>query len=83
MSHQRSNDATDRSESHSSSLAGDLLHGADAIALFVFGHVKHRRKIYHYASDARVRMPVFRIGAALCARKSTLLRWIAEQESRG
>ena len=82
MSDQRSNHATDRSKSHSS-LADDLLRGADDIALFVFGDVKHRRKIYYFGNDAKVRMPVFRIGNVICARKSTLLRWIAEQESRG
>ena len=68
MSDQHSNHATDRSESHSSSLDGVLLHGAHAIALFVLGVVKHRRKVYYYGSDGKVRLPVFRIGAALCAR---------------
>lgn len=63
-------------------IADDLLRGADAIATFVFGSPKHRRKVYYYASDARTRMPVFRIGATICARKSTLLEWIAEQEAR-
>ena len=81
MSDQHPGHATDQSESHSSSLARDLLRGADAIALFVFGDVKHRRKIYYFGNDAKVRMPVFRIGNVICARKSTLLRWIAEQEN--
>lgn len=62
------------------SLADDLLRGADAIATFVFGGAKHRRKVYYYASDAKLRMPVFRIGATICARKSTLLAWIEGQE---
>jgi hypothetical protein len=62
-------------------LADDLLRGADAIATFVFGSVKHRRKVYYYASDAKLRMPVFRIGAIICARKSTLLEWIEQQEA--
>lgn len=62
-------------------LADDLLHGAEAIAVFVFGDVKHRRKVYYYASDAKVRMPVFRIGNVICARKSKLLEWIEVQES--
>ncbi|NJO54516.1 MAG: hypothetical protein HC829_06450 [Bacteroidales bacterium] len=61
-------------------LADDLLRGADAIATFVFGSTKHRRKIYYYASDAKVRMPVFRIGNVICARKSTLRNWIEKQE---
>lgn len=61
-------------------LAGDLLRGADEIAEFVFGSAKHRRKIYYYATDAKLRMPVFRIGNIICARKSTLLEWIRLQE---
>lgn len=62
-------------------LADDLLRGADAIAEFVFGSAKHRRKIYYYyASDAKIRMPHFRIGNVVCARKSTLLAWIKQQE---
>lgn len=61
-------------------LAGDLLHGADAIAEFLFGSPDHRRKIYYYTSDARVRMPHFRLGSVICARKSTLIDWIARQE---
>ncbi|MCZ7641872.1 MAG: hypothetical protein M5U33_02770 [Pseudorhodoplanes sp.] len=49
---------------------------------FVFGNAKHRRKIYYYATDAKARMPVFRIGAIICARKSTLLEWIERQEGK-
>jgi hypothetical protein len=37
-------------------------------------------QIYYYATDAKLRMPVFRIGAIICARKSTLLEWIRQQE---
>ncbi len=61
-------------------LADDLLRGADAIALFVFGDVKHRRKVYYYAGEAKVRMPTFRMGNVICARKSSLLDWIDRQE---
>lgn len=61
-------------------LGDDLLHGAEAIAVFVFGNEKHRRKVYHYASDAKVRLPVFRIGNVICARKSKLIAWIEAQE---
>ena len=60
------------------SLAGDLLRGADQIAGFLFGNPKERRKIYHLAETSR--LPVFRLGAVVCARKSTLLSWIIEQE---
>ncbi len=61
-------------------LAEDLLRGADAIALFVFGDAKARRKVYYYASEAKVRMPTFRMGNVICARKSKLIDWIERQE---
>ena len=61
-------------------LADDMLRGAAAIAVFVFGDRKKRRKVYYYASDAKVRLPVFRMGNVICARKSTLRTWIAQQE---
>jgi hypothetical protein len=62
------------------SLADDILRGADQIAAFVFGNPGERRKIYHLAEKSR--LPVFRLGSVLCARKSTILGWVAEQESR-
>lgn len=62
-------------------LAADLLHGAEAIAIFVFGDIRHRRKVYYYASDAKMRLPTFRIGNVICARKSKLLEWIEMQEA--
>ncbi|HEX4409039.1 MAG TPA: DNA-binding protein [Xanthobacteraceae bacterium] len=58
----------------------DLLRGADEIAEFVFGDRKHRRKVYHLVATSR--MPTFKIGSMICARKSVLLQWIAEQEKR-
>lgn len=62
-------------------IGDDLLHGAEAIAVFVFGDVKHRRKVYYYASDAKIqRIPIFRIGSVICARKSKLIQWIETQE---
>lgn len=62
-------------------LADDLLRGADAIAIFVFGEAKARRKVYYYAGEAKVRMPTFRMGNVICARKSRLLDWIEQQEA--
>ena len=62
-------------------LADDLLRGADAIAIFVFGNVKARRKVYYYAGEAKVRMPTFRMGNVICARKSKLMNWIEQQEA--
>jgi hypothetical protein len=61
-------------------LAADILRGADEIAEFVFGSTKFRRRVYYYATDAKLRMPVFRIGSIICARKSKLLGWIEQQE---
>lgn len=58
-------------------LAADILRGADAIA-------KHlgfpRRAIYHLVSKGG--LPHFRLGETVCARKTTLSSWIAEQEAR-
>lgn len=53
----------------------DLLTGAEAIAAFL--GVKPRR-VYHLTETQR--LPVFRIGSTLCARRSTLQRWIEEME---
>lgn len=63
------------------SLSGDLLRGADAIALYLFGNAGQRRKVYHLAETSR--LPIFRLGSVLCARRSILIKWIAEQEGRG
>jgi hypothetical protein len=59
-------------------LADDLLRGADKIAQYLFGSPSERRKVYHLAEAQR--LPVFRMGGVLCARKSTLLEWISQQE---
>jgi hypothetical protein len=61
-------------------LAGDLLRGADEIAAFIFGDRGSRRKVYYLAECSR--LPVFRLGSVLCARRSVLLNWIAGQERR-
>lgn len=66
---------------HDGPLAPDLLRGADRIAEFLFGDAKERRKVYHLAETSR--LPVFRLGAMLCARRSVLMNWIATQEQRG
>jgi hypothetical protein len=63
-----------------SPLGDDILQGADAIARFVFGDSKHRRKVYYLTGDAKKGIPYFKIGSLICARKSTLLRWIEQQE---
>ena len=61
-------------------LADDLLHGADEIAEFIFGKRGSRRKVYYLSECAR--LPVFRLGTMLCARRSVLMGWIEGQESR-
>ena len=61
--------------------ADDLLSGASAIAGFLGWS---RRRLYYEADGGRIkatRFPVFRIGITLCARKSTLLRWLADREA--
>ncbi|WMT88667.1 DNA-binding protein [Pelagibacterium sp. 26DY04] len=57
-------------------LADDLLNGAKEIAAFMG---LPARSIYH-AIEAGT-LPCFRIGAKICARKSTLLTWVAAQEA--
>ncbi|MDX1922441.1 MAG: hypothetical protein SFW65_04870 [Alphaproteobacteria bacterium] len=61
-------------------LAPDLLRGADEIAAFLFGDKAQRRKVYHLAETSR--LPVFRLGSVLCARRSVLMAWISSQEQR-
>jgi hypothetical protein len=61
-------------------LADDLLRSADEIAEFIFGARGSRRKVYYLAECTK--LPVFRLGSVLCARRSVLLNWIAGQESR-
>lgn len=67
-------------------LADDILEGADAIADFLFRVTsddqrgRNRRKVYHLAESSR--LPIFRLGSLLCARKSKLLDFIAAQENK-
>lgn len=66
-------------DARATDLADDLLRGADEIAQYILGDPRQRRKIYHMAENSRI--PTFRLGSMLCARRSTLLRWIAQQEA--
>ena len=63
-------------------LSEDLLEGAAAIAAFIFGDATKRRRVYQLAGTGRGqnKLPVFRLGETLCARKSTLRQWIANRE---
>jgi hypothetical protein len=60
--------------------AGDMLREADAIAAFLFGDAKQRRRVYHLVQTGS--LPHFRLGMAIYGRKSVLLQWIAQQEAR-
>lgn len=55
--------------------SGDLLIGAKAIgqALGIT-----RRQVFHLQEKKLI--PTFRLGASVAARRSTLMRWLAEQE---
>jgi hypothetical protein len=63
-------------------LGDDLLRGALEIALFVFGKAgpKERRRVYWL--DAIGALPTFRMGAIICARRSTITRDILQREAR-
>lgn len=69
------------SDNEHTTLAADLLRGAHKIAEFLFGSPSERRKVYHLAETSR--LPVFRLGSVLCARRSVLKEWIMQQEDRG
>jgi len=60
--------------------SSDLLRGADQIAEFLYGSPGNRRKVYHLAETSR--LPIFRLGSVLCARRSVLLDWVSAQEKR-
>lgn len=56
----------------------DLLQGAGEIAAFLFGDASQRRRVYRLRDKGR--LPVFKIGGRLCARRSALRTWLADQE---
>jgi hypothetical protein len=56
----------------------DLLVGAEAIAMFMFGDPDATRRIYH-AWDAHG-LPAFKVGQTLWARKGALVAWVAAKE---
>jgi hypothetical protein len=68
------------SETTDVNLADDLLVGAAAISEFMFGDRRKRRKVFYLAG--RSRLPIFRLRSQLCARKSTLRKFIENQENR-
>ena len=55
--------------------AADFLWGAKQIAQYLFGSdLRAARRVY-YLTEKRA-LPYFRMGKALCARKSALTSWI-------
>lgn len=61
--------------SDNDNLAADILRGAEAISAFIG---LPRRSVYHAVSKGH--LPHFKIGEMICARRSTLVAWISEQE---
>ena len=61
-----------------SEIAGII--GHTAILYRAHRDPEKRRKVYHAVANAG--LPVFRIGGVICARRCTLVRWIADQECR-
>lgn len=62
-------------EAANDNIANDILKGADEIAAFLG---EDTRAVFYAIS--RGRLPHFRVGQNIRARKSTLLAWIANQE---
>lgn len=63
-------------------LTGDLLEGSAAIAAFMG---VTQRTVYRLSTEVppHLRLPTFKLGSnVLCARRSSILRWIEEQELR-
>lgn len=60
-------------------LSSDILYGAVGIAKYLYGHAKHRRKVYNLIETEK--LPHFRLGAMICARRSILMQWITKQEN--
>ena len=67
---------SDQDNAPQDAIADDVIVGAEALAKFLG---LSRRQIYN-ATEHR-HLPVFRVGVLICARRSTLLRWISEAEA--
>lgn len=69
-----------RTEESCPDLSGDILRGAEQIAVHLFGSSTkpNRKKVYYLVE--KTNLPVFRLGSVICARKSTLLKWVEAQE---
>jgi hypothetical protein len=62
----------------SSELASDMLDGATAIAIYLFGDPNQRRRVYHLASTGQ--LPVVKLGQKITGRKSTLKSFLEMRE---
>jgi predicted DNA-binding transcriptional regulator AlpA len=61
-------------------LSNDLLEGSEAIAAFMG---VTQRTVYRLSTEVppHLRLPTFKLGSnVLCARRSSILRWIERQE---
>ena len=65
---------------HTKEFADDLLRGAEMVAEFLYGDRALRRQVYHLAATSN--LPVFKLGSTICARKSVLVKYIEDQETR-
>jgi hypothetical protein len=61
-------------------LPSDLLRGANQIALFLCGDARLRTRGCGLCNAGQI--PYFKLGAIICARKTTLLSWLVDQEQR-
>ena len=67
---------SDRGEDPAADVCRDLMIGAGAIATFLG---MSRRQLYHAAEHGY--LPTFKIGALVCARRTTLVRWLEVAEA--
>ncbi len=58
-------------------ISGELLYGAQAIAEFLG---IQRRQVYHLLASGQ--FPHWKQGKTVCARRSRVMSWMAEQEQR-
>lgn len=63
---------------HDNDNRADLLYGAKAIAEYL---QLTCAVVYHLVAEKRI--PVFKIGGKVAARRATLSAWLAEQEQAG
>jgi hypothetical protein len=71
---------TGRNEASPIEVDDRIIRGADAIAEYIFGDRRHRRKVYYLAECSK--LPIWRLGSTLCLRPATYEKFIKDQESR-